>query len=82
MNESMIVMNNFASLPTEDRTEGSPCPLGFICDATRKVNCTLVRLQAMMVFQFGDIHAGLYCPEGKDDYQNCPVGHYCPDPVS
>jgi len=64
----------------EDRTnQTAPCPLGFICDGSRMANCTKIRA-VPVGFLFGDVHAGAYCPEGKDTMSICPVGHYCPTP--
>lgn len=62
--------------------EPKECPLGFICSAfTDDVYpCKLVQDKAYTLFDFGGIHSGMYCPENKTTFVNCPVGHYCPDP--
>ena len=58
------------------------CPLGFICSSfTDDVYpCKLIQDKAYTLFDFGGIHAGIYCPENKTTFVNCPVGSYCPDP--
>lgn len=62
----------------EYRLNGSaPCPLGFVCDDERVANCTKIRAVAL-TYGFGDVHAGAYCPEGKDGLQVCPAGSFCP----
>ncbi len=33
-------------------------------------------------FEFGNVLAGTYRPEGEEVVWNCPVGYYCPDTVS
>ena len=35
----------------------------------------------LAVLQLGDLHSGIYCPEGSDNYIDCPNGFYCPNPV-
>jgi hypothetical protein len=62
----------------EYRVNGSePCPLGFVCDSERIANCTKIRA-VTVAYGFGDVHAGDFCPEGKDGLQVCPAGYYCP----
>ena len=58
------------------------CSLGFVCDSggSNPINCTIIR-QRFIDEGLGDILAGAYCPENTSSLLNCPVGHYCPDPV-
>jgi hypothetical protein len=42
---------------------------------------TVARIAAVE-FGFGNVLAGTWCPEGKNEVYNCPVGSYCPDTVS
>jgi hypothetical protein len=56
------------------------CGLGFLCDEDRMANCTLIRARAVAL-GFGDVHAGMTCPENVDGYRNCKAGFYCPSPV-
>lgn len=65
---------------TESRPDGAACGLGFLCDEDRMANCTAIRSLAIS-YGFGDVHAGMSCPENSTTYQNCPVGSYCPSPV-
>lgn len=53
-----------------------PCPTGFICNIDEMANCTRVRIVSVL-FGFGDVHAGSFCPYGEDRLLNCPVGFYC-----
>lgn len=42
-------------------------------------------IDSLFWFSFlGDIYGGIYCGEGRigDGIMNCPVGMYCPDPVT
>lgn len=57
------------------------CPNGYICNVAKPemANCTKIRQLSILV-GVGDIHAGLYCPEGLYGYLNCPVGSYCEQP--
>lgn len=62
--------------------DSEDCPLGVICsvDGTdRNKSCNEIREQAKKE-GFGDIHAGLYCPQGRTGYENCPAGSYCLTP--
>ena len=62
----------------EFRPNGTaPCPSGFVCDEERMANCTKIRLVALL-YGFGDVHAGGYCPDGSNILQVCPAGSYCP----
>jgi hypothetical protein len=65
---------------TESRLEGAPCGLGFLCDEDRMASCASIRALAIS-YGFGDVHAGMSCPENVTTYQNCPLGFYCPSPV-
>jgi hypothetical protein len=65
----------------EPRLGGEACGLGFMCDEDRMVNCTVIR-EISILFGFGDVHAGLSCPDNVSTYQNCEAGFYCPTPVS
>ena len=58
------------------------CPLGFICSSFTDdiYPCKLIQDKAYTLFDFGGIHAGIYCPENSTSFVNCPVGSYCPDP--
>ena len=56
------------------------CPLGFICSGNRVANCSLVQTLPLTL-QLGNVHAGIYCPEGDKNYVECPSGFYCPNPV-
>lgn len=58
------------------------CPAGYICNTTHQASCLEIRQAAIEYFQYGDIHAGAYCPEGSPFYLECPLGFYCPDAVS
>mmetsp|Transcript_15252 Transcript_15252/g.18569 ORF Transcript_15252/g.18569 Transcript_15252/m.18569 type:complete len:1068 (+) Transcript_15252:124-3327(+) len=58
------------------------CGKGEICsvDGTdRRKPCNDIR-NAAIKGNIGDIHAGMYCPEGRTGYENCPAGYYCPTP--
>ena len=61
--------------------ESFPCPLGFFCQDVRMVNCTFLR-GVILAYGLGDLLAGISCPEGLPGYTNCPLGSYCPNPVS
>ena len=61
------------------RTDISICPAGFICNETHKASCDDIRALSIYEFKFGDIHAGVYCPENNPFYRNCPIGSYCPN---
>jgi len=54
----------------QEKSNGT-CPLGFICNETTMVNCTILR-GVSLLYGFGDLHAGSYCPEEEDAYTNCP----------
>jgi ABC-type multidrug transport system ATPase subunit len=73
------VSQELAVSVTELLADGEECPIGFLCDADRKANCTILRGLPISL-GFGDIHAGLMCPANVSDYRNCPVGKYCPTP--
>lgn len=62
--------------------ETASCPAGYICNTTHQASCFDIRQAAVDYFKYGDIHAGAYCPEGSPFYLECPLGSYCPDPVS
>jgi hypothetical protein len=51
-----------------------------LCDENRIVNCTCLPARAIL-FGFGDIHAGMSCPENVTTYRNCEAGFHCPSPV-
>ncbi len=53
------------------------CPLGYVCNQTHQASCTEIRLLSI-AYGFGDVHAGGWCPEGRNQLLLCPVGHYCP----
>ena len=56
------------------------CSLGYICDNDgNHISCIEIQEKAKEIYGFGDIHGGAYCPENKADFQNCPLGSYCPD---
>lgn len=61
---------------------GTECPLGFICNKTHQAECAEIQSVAVNEFKLGDIHGGAWCPLGSPYYLNCPVGYYCPNPVS
>ena len=68
----------------EPLPEGSAsCPLGFICKATTMTNCSVIR-GLPIAYGFGDIHAGIWCPETTPPQHSellfCPFGYYCPQP--
>jgi hypothetical protein len=65
---------------TEPRPEGESCGVGFLCDEDRMASCRSIQNLAI-AYGFGDVHAGMTCPENTTTYQNCPVGSYCPSPV-
>lgn len=65
--------------PRVDSANG--CPTGFICNDNQMSNCTNIRIVAVL-YGFGDVHAGNYCPEGSTSLENCPAGFYCPDPAT
>lgn len=60
--------------------DGEFCPLGYLCQDVRRVNCTVLR-GVVLAYQFGDLLAGMHCPAGRPGYLNCERGSYCPDPV-
>jgi len=63
-------------------SSASTCPAGYICDpAIRDSQFSCAELQQKPVqWGYGNLHAGLYCPENVDEYQNCPAGYYCETP--
>ena len=63
------------------RQDGS-CAGGYICNKTHQASCDEIQQVAITEFRYGDIHGGAYCPEGSAFYLNCPIGYYCPKPVS
>ena len=62
--------------------DGIACPEGFICNKTHQAECAEIQNVAVNKFKYGDIHGGAWCPLGSPYYLNCPIGFYCPDPVS
>ena len=75
----LLVEQYDATTPSGDRRFA--CELGYICNDHERVRCSDLQLLHQMQ-GFGNIHAGLWCPYGVDQYMNCPVGFYCPDPVT
>jgi hypothetical protein len=69
------------SVPVTTRSQDL-CPLGFICNETHQASCQEIQDVAVRDFKIGDIHGGVWCPLGIPYYLNCPVGSFCPDPVS
>ena len=66
-------------------TAGS-CPAGFTCTSMGNASlgafsCDELARLAVDEFGFGGVLAGIWCPEGEEGIQNCPVGEYCPDSV-
>lgn len=57
------------------------CPAGYICDMERRrqANCSIIR-QNYINLGFGDVIGGSLCPRGIHSLQNCPIGHFCPNP--
>ena len=70
-----------SSVPLQPRND-EICPIGFICNDTHIADCVDIQNFAIDGFKIGDIHGGAWCPLGSPYYLNCPVGHFCPDPVS
>ena len=63
-----------------------PCPGGYTCTSMGNVSlgafsCDELARVALEVFGFGNVLAGVYCPENKTAVMNCPVGGYCPNSV-
>eukprot|EP00977_Amphora_coffeiformis_P015413 scaffold4510_cov183-Amphora_coffeaeformis.AAC.98 len=80
LQEGELSQSDVADFLRESRPSPSePCPTGFICSADEMANCTKLRIVAVL-FGFGDVHAGSYCPLGVDGLLNCPVGFYCETP--
>jgi len=74
------IMANISDNLLEPRNDLASCPAGFICEEELQSNCTRIRIVTAAVFGFGDVHAGMWCPDNETQYRNCPVGHYCPNP--
>lgn len=72
---------NFLSVTVTEKNT-TLCPQGFICNKTHQAECAEIQSVAVNEFKLGDIHGGAYCEGGNPYYMNCPVGHYCPNPVS
>lgn len=73
-------MQEWLREPRNNSTVG--CPLGYICStsgANDMANCTRIRIAAV-IYGFGDIHAGSFCPADEVYLRNCPIGYYCPNP--
>ena len=61
-----------------------PCPAGYTCTSMGSkslgaFSCDEMTRISVEVFGFGNILAGIYCPENETSLLNCPVGSYCPD---
>ena len=78
--ERQAIRANISDNLLEPRTDLANCPAGFICEEEMQSNCTRIRIATAGVFGFGDVHAGMWCPDNETQYRNCPVGHYCPSP--
>ena len=62
----------------------SPCPSGYTCtsmgdESFGAFSCDEMARLAIEEFGFGNILAGIYCPENETSLLNCPVGSYCPN---
>jgi len=61
-----------------------PCPNGYLCEEIAGLSlgafsCDELARIANEDFGFGDILAGIWCPEKVANLRNCPRGYYCPD---
>ncbi|EJK75686.1 hypothetical protein THAOC_02585 [Thalassiosira oceanica] len=61
-----------------------PCPNGYLCEEIAGLSlgafsCDELARIASKDFGFGDILAGIWCPERVANLRNCPRGYYCPD---
>jgi hypothetical protein len=74
--------DSWYSVKVTVKPQDSICAAGYICNKTHQASCFDIQKAAITDFQFGDIHGGAYCPEDSPYYLNCPIGYYCPNPVS
>ena len=63
-----------------------PCPNGYLCERVGNISlgafsCDELARMANGEYGFGDILAGVWCPENVLHLRNCPRGYYCPDSV-
>lgn len=77
---------NFAEDALIPWNQSEPCPNGYLCESLGHIplgafSCDELALIAREEFQFGDILAGIWCPENVGNLRNCPRGYYCPDSV-
>lgn len=69
----------------KSRTLGFICalsdPLQDIADLNQTYSCAQLQQDAIGN-GYGDILDGIYCPEGSNSIEYCPIGNYCEDPAS